>query len=425
MGKHAFNSYRFPRRNSDGLKRIISTLLILVGIAVLLYPTATEVYGFYLQEQLNRQWEEEARQQQQKSIALALQERQALGETAFENENAVLNSAVSQLSKVKAGDFPPTRIKIPKIGLEQVVFEGVDEETLKKGPGHYPGTANPGQRGNVGIAGHRVTFVKPFNRLDELKTGDVVILETLDEIYEYKVIRSKVLPPEDISMLKPTTDSRLTLTTCTPKYSAKYRLDVQAVLTKKIPRQKPTILRQLVKRIIKPKEEIPKDVFAAALKQLKKEIAKNPSEAAAYVELGVLLGNMGKEQEAHEYLATALKINPQEPRAHYQLALMHEKKNDFQAAVNEYKQTISADGGFEPAYYHLGLLYLKKGNNQEAISTFQQAVALEPLSADSHYYLGYAYELAKDKEKAKEHYEKALSFIPDYLEAKAGLERLK
>jgi len=71
------------------------------------------------------------------------------------------------------------------------------------------------------------------------------------------------------------------------------------------------------------------------------------------------------------------------------------------------------------------LLFLKKGNYQEALNTFQQALNLDPLSADSHYYLGYTYESMKNKEEARKHYQQALSFIPDYTEAKAGLERVK
>jgi len=430
MSKHALRQpnwqYSFPRRRNETARRFLSTVLILAGLAVLLYPSATEVYGYYIQVQLNKEWEAEAKKQQLKSAALEVKERRALGETAFANENAVLSSAVGQLSQVKGGNFPPTRVKIPKIGLEQVVFEGVDEETLKKGPGHYPGTANPGQRGNVGLAGHRVTYVKPFNRIDELNTGDVIVLETLDAVYEYKVVRKRVLPPDDISMLKPTTDSRLTLTTCTPKYSAKYRLDVQAILSKKTLRQKPTILRQLVKQIIKPKEEAPpKDVFKLVLNEIKKKIKNNPRDASAYTALGTLLRNMGRDKEAYEKLNYALELNPQDAQAHFQLALLQEKSKRFEAAVNEYKAALAADSSYEAAYFNLGLLFLKKGNYQEALNTFQQALNLDPLSADSHYYLGYTYESMKNKEEARKHYQQALSFIPDYTEAKAGLERVK
>lgn len=430
MGKHALRQpnwqYRMLHRRNETARRLLSTVLILAGLAVLLYPSATEVYGYYMQLQLNKEWEAEAKKQQLKSAALEVKERRALGETAFVNENAVLSSAVRQLSQVNGGNFPPTRIKIPKIGLEQVVFEGVDEETLKKGPGHYPGTANPGQRGNVGLAGHRVTYSKPFNRVDELNTGDVIILETLDAVYDYKVVRKRVLSPEDISMLKPTTDSRLTLTTCTPKYSAKYRLDVQAILSKKTLRQKPTILRQLVKQIIKPKEEQPpKDVFKLILSKIKTKIKNNPRDATAYTDLGALLSNMGRDKEAYKNLNYALKLNGQDARTHFQLALLHEKNKKFDEAISEYKAAITANSSYEAAYFNLGLLFLKKGNYQEALNTFEQALNLDPLSADSHYYLGYSYELMKNKEEARKHYQQALSFVPDYVEAKAGLERVK
>src|SRR5438477_283675 len=66
-------------------------------------------------------------------------------------------------------------LAIPKIGLDTDVYEGVDLDTLSNGPGHWPGSATPGQRGNVVIAGHRVTWAHPFYDLDLLEPGDEII----------------------------------------------------------------------------------------------------------------------------------------------------------------------------------------------------------------------------------------------------------
>jgi sortase A len=122
-------------------------------------------------------------------------------------------------------------MKIPKIGVDQVVGEGVGVEDLKGGPGHYPGTRMPGELGNAAIAGHRTTYGAPFNRLDELEVGDPIEVTTLNGFFRYEVMEQKIVHPDEVSVLDDTPDGRLTLTTCHPKYSAAERLIVVARLT--------------------------------------------------------------------------------------------------------------------------------------------------------------------------------------------------
>jgi sortase A len=121
-------------------------------------------------------------------------------------------------------------MRIPKIDLNQVVVEGVGVPELKKGPGHYPSTPLPGRPGNAGVAGHRTTYGAPFGRLDELAAGDSIEVETLEGAFTYRVTEVTVVSPDQRSVLYPTSDSRLTLTTCHPKYSASRRLIVVAAL---------------------------------------------------------------------------------------------------------------------------------------------------------------------------------------------------
>jgi sortase A len=121
-------------------------------------------------------------------------------------------------------------IKIPKIGLDRVVVEGVGVEDLKKGPGHYPGTAWPGQLGNVVISGHRTTYGAPFNRLDELAVGDEIVVYDRTGPFKYRVSEKKVVLPTAVEVLDDTSDARLTLTTCHPKFSARERLIIVAQL---------------------------------------------------------------------------------------------------------------------------------------------------------------------------------------------------
>ncbi|HEX2052146.1 MAG TPA: class E sortase [Actinomycetota bacterium] len=121
-------------------------------------------------------------------------------------------------------------IRIPKIGVDQIVVEGVEVEDLKKGPGHYPDTALPGQLGNMVISGHRTTYGAPFYRLDELKPGDDIIVYDAKGPYTYKVSESKIVLPTEIGVIAPSSDARLTLTTCHPRFSAAKRLIIVAQL---------------------------------------------------------------------------------------------------------------------------------------------------------------------------------------------------
>jgi sortase A len=138
------------------------------------------------------------------------------------------------------------RIYLPTLGADEVhvVVEGVGRADLKKGPGHFPGTALPGQLGNLVISGHRTTYGAPFNRLDVLHRGDAIVVETRTEFYTYSVQRIFVVKPTAIGVAYPVPDHLgqrptqrlLTLTTCNPKYSARQRLVVRAVLSSALPK---------------------------------------------------------------------------------------------------------------------------------------------------------------------------------------------
>lgn len=118
---------------------------------------------------------------------------------------------------------------IPRIDLDMVVVEGTDIESLKKGPGHYAGTAYPwNAHGRVAIAGHRTTYLHPFYHLDALRTGDPITIETEFGTFRYTVTRSEITSPNDGSVLDQTAHPSLVLTTCNPRYSAAQRLIVFA-----------------------------------------------------------------------------------------------------------------------------------------------------------------------------------------------------
>jgi sortase A len=134
------------------------------------------------------------------------------------------------------------RLYIPKLGMEWVVVNGVRPQDIRYAPGHYPDTADPGQIGNFSIAGHRIR--KIFWRLDELKPGDVIGVETRSNWYVYRVSSSEVVKPTAVEVVAPVpgkpnakpTTAMLTLTTCNPKFNNYQRLIVHAKLVDTVPR---------------------------------------------------------------------------------------------------------------------------------------------------------------------------------------------
>jgi sortase A len=122
-------------------------------------------------------------------------------------------------------------IRIPKIGVEKAVVEGVGVNSLKQGPGHYPTTPLPGQPGNAAIAGHRTTYGAPFYRTDELEAGDLIQVTTRQGEFTYKVREKKVVRPTQNDVLLPSEENLLTLTTCNPRFSAAQRLIIVSELT--------------------------------------------------------------------------------------------------------------------------------------------------------------------------------------------------
>ena len=121
-------------------------------------------------------------------------------------------------------------LTIPRLDLDMIVVQGTDEESLKKGPGHYPDTADPWDpSGRVGIAGHRTTYLHPFYNLDELKTGDEITLRTEYGTFTYAVSEVFVIPSAGSGVvLTQTPEPTLVLTTCHPRYSSSQRLIVTA-----------------------------------------------------------------------------------------------------------------------------------------------------------------------------------------------------
>jgi len=179
---------------------IVAAAMMLVGAAVAAQPYYTDLQADRDQEQLARELKSEKAKE------------------AFQKNELAVGT-------------PVTRIRIPKLGVDTVVVEGTSKEALDAGSGHYSESAIPGQPGNVAIAGHRVTYGKPFHDLDQLAEGDRAFLDTPVGSYVYEMVPSFgghanpwVIAPDDWSVIAPTPEPMLTLTTCHPKGSARQRL---------------------------------------------------------------------------------------------------------------------------------------------------------------------------------------------------------
>ena len=129
---------------------------------------------------------------------------------------------------VKTGDVLG-RVDIPRLGISVAVLQGTSSRTLRLGAGHIEGTPLPGDTGNSGIAGHRDTF---FRELKDIRENDEIQLQTATELFHYEVDWVKVVDPDDMTVLEPSTfGSTLTLVTCYPFYfvgSAPKRFVVRA-----------------------------------------------------------------------------------------------------------------------------------------------------------------------------------------------------
>jgi sortase A len=142
-------------------------------------------------------------------------------------------------------------LRIPRLGMHYsfVVVQGTSTDDLEKGPGHYVGTAMPGQLGNFYVAGHRTTYLHPFYNINALRPGDPIIIETRTTWFTYTVENipgttakyQEIVAPTDFAVTYPVPDQPnpsavptqkvLTFTSCNPRYSASQRIVVHALLT--------------------------------------------------------------------------------------------------------------------------------------------------------------------------------------------------
>ncbi len=136
------------------------------------------------------------------------------------------SSASAVPLEVKPTANGPTRIVIPKIKVDAPIINGVAWEDLKKGVGHLPGSANPGERGNLYLAAHNDIFGEIFRYLEKLEIGDEYFVYAGEQKFRYVVKEKRIISPTDVEVMLPTTEPVVTLQTCYPYLVDTHRLVV-------------------------------------------------------------------------------------------------------------------------------------------------------------------------------------------------------
>jgi sortase A len=185
------------------IRRTAHWVFLSLGLVALGYCALVYFRGVYYQAYESREFENLLKSST--PAAPAVESRHS-GVTPKITPTQIPSTAISKNGSIG-------RMQIPRLGISVMVVEGVDSSRLELGAGHVPGTALPGEQGNVAIAGHRDTF---FRKLRDLQRNDTIEFTTLSGTYNYSVESMEIVGPTDVDVLRPTEEPQLTLVTCFP-----------------------------------------------------------------------------------------------------------------------------------------------------------------------------------------------------------------
>jgi sortase A len=215
------------------LARIVGTLLITAGVLTSAWVVVvwrwqdpfTAIYTHFEQGRLAHSYDRQvaAYRPRVNSGDLAAVERQVASEARAYAKTLHRGEAIG-------------RIRIGRIGLNMVVVQGTDHETLKKGPGHYPESGLPGEGHLIYIAGHRTTYLAPFAYINNIRVGDYVTLDVPYGTFTYRVTRHYVVSESAVQVLQDHGREILRLQACHPRFFATHRYLVDAKLVSVAPR---------------------------------------------------------------------------------------------------------------------------------------------------------------------------------------------
>ena len=216
-------------------RRILGTLLIASGLAMLTWTFVvwrwedpfTSLYTAYRQHKLVAQYEERVASfepaRRARSTSLAAEMRAVAGDARRYRLSSSRGEAIG-------------RIKARRLGLNMLLVNSTDHESLTKGPGRDERTYMPGEGELVYVAGHRTTYSAPFAHIDAFRRGDLVTLELPYATFVYRVTGHVIVPADDIGRLRSHGREVLALQACHPRFFATQRYIVYAKPVRVIPR---------------------------------------------------------------------------------------------------------------------------------------------------------------------------------------------
>jgi sortase A len=213
--------------------RLLGTVLVVAGVLTLVWAAVvwqwqdpfTALYTKWRQHQLTSQYAKRFE---------AFSPPPAHTSPAVERQSIALLARRYRLES-KRGEAIG-RIRVPRMGVNMILVNGTDHDTLKKGPGRDLRTFMPGENRLVYIAGHRTTYLAPFSHIDSLRTGDRVTLEVPYGTFIYSVTRHRIVKSTDLSVLRSPRYEIVELQACHPRFFASHRYIAYARLIRIEPR---------------------------------------------------------------------------------------------------------------------------------------------------------------------------------------------
>jgi len=212
---------------------LLGTLLAVTGALTLLWALLvwqwqdpfTAIYTKWKQHQLASQYEKRT-----KVFTTTIS-----GPTVAAERESIAREAKRYRLSSKRGQVIG-RLRVPRMGVNMLLVNGTDHDTLKKGPGRYGRTFMPGENRLVYIAGHRTTYLAPFSHIDRLRSGDRVTIEVPYGTFIYAVTRHRIVKSTDLSVLRSPRHELVELQACHPRFFASHRYIAYARLLRVEPR---------------------------------------------------------------------------------------------------------------------------------------------------------------------------------------------
>jgi len=225
-------------KKDENMKKSVSWILIGVGVLILCFALFQKVTTTYYENKIINEYTEYIDNLKDQKMLSAeepsivekpdvLEESTQINEKSYETQSEIKQENIKRFDDHEISGI----IEIPNIKVSAAILEGTDDKALKYSVGHYSETAQPGEAGNCVLLGHRnYLYGHFFRKLNELEVGDEIIIKKDKNTYTYIVSESFVVSPEDVWVLDQTSDSIITMITCTPIGTYTDRLIVRGVL---------------------------------------------------------------------------------------------------------------------------------------------------------------------------------------------------